>query len=217
MALLQLQHHLQQIYAVDIPHRVSDYLITDPELAAQLTGQSPEDAPLEQLLIQQEEDCLALSLYISREITERLAGCTFDQLLEEHYFADFCIALEGISHFVYLTWNATYNRTVSLLELELQAEVDKYITAITLPGCLAHHAASRDLRRQLFMAVGFAPQLNDADRHRYWLANHYADRYCQHLHERFLHPHRPERMMRELRHFYRLPRQEKMHRIDSVR
>jgi len=45
-------------------------------------------------------------------------------------FNDCCMLLEGVSHFLYLTWNAHYDRQVSLLDLELQAEVDKFVFAV---------------------------------------------------------------------------------------
>ena len=43
--------------------------------------------------------------------------------------ADYWTALEGVSHFMYLAWNAGHDRAVSLLELELQAEIDKYVAS----------------------------------------------------------------------------------------
>lgn len=217
MPLQKLQQQLQQIYAVDITQTVTDFLITDPQLASQLTGSDGDCDRPERLLLRQQDDWLELSLYISREIIDHLEDRDPTALLDETNLNEFCIAVEGISHFVYMTWNATCNRAVSLLELELQAEVDKYIAAVTLLDRQHGHGAHRQLHRRLFKAVSFAPGLNDEERQRYWLANHYAERYCQHLQERFLHTRRPEKMMRELRRFYRLPRQDKMSRIASVR
>ena len=45
---------------------------------------------------------------------------------------DYWTALEGVSHFVYFAWNAGYDKPVSILELEMQAEIDKYIATFTL-------------------------------------------------------------------------------------
>ena len=217
MLLQKLQQQLQGIYAVDVAHSVADYLITDPELAALLSGDEPADARPERLLVREQDDWLELSLYLSREIIDHLEQRDPTHCLDESNLNEFCIALEGISHFVYLSWNAGYDRTVSLLELELQAEIDKYIAAVTLLDQQRGRGAHRHLHQRLFKAVSFAPELNDAEKQRYRLANNYADRYCQHLQNRFLHPRRGERMIRELRHFYRLPRQDKMYRIASAR
>lgn len=217
MLLQELQQQLQGIYAVDVAQSVTDYLITDPELAALLSdGESTDNRP-ERLLVREQDDWLELSLYISHEIVEHLEQRDPTHSLDESNINEFCIALEGVSHFVYLAWNASYDRTVSLLELELQAEIDKYITAVTLLDRQQGRGAHRHLHRHLFSGVSFAPELNDEEKQRYRLANHYADRYCRHLQNRFLHPRRGERMMRELRHFYRLPRQDKLYRIASVR
>ncbi len=56
-------------------------------------------------------------------------------------------ALEGVSHFVYLAWNAGHDKPVSLLELEMQAEVDKYVGSYwlmrrQLPGSLSGGAVA---------------------------------------------------------------------------
>ena len=48
--------------------------------------------------------------------------------LNENNVADYWTALEGVSHFTYYAWNAARDKPVSLFELELQAEVDKFVT-----------------------------------------------------------------------------------------
>ena len=48
--------------------------------------------------------------------------------LDGENLADFWSALEGVSHFTYYAWNAARDKSVSLFELELQAEVDKFVT-----------------------------------------------------------------------------------------
>lgn len=217
MPLQKLQHQLQTIYAVDVPHTVTDYLITDPQLANQLSGCDNTGNRPERLLIHQDGEWLELALYLSQEIIDHLEQRDPTALLDDSNIAEFCIALEGISHFVYVSWNARHDRAVSLLELELQAEIDKYITAIMLLGYPNGRSAHRRLHQRLFKAVSYAPELNREERERYQLANLYADRYCRHLNERFLRDSRGERMMRELRDFYRLPRQDKLYRIESVR
>ncbi|KAA3626481.1 MAG: hypothetical protein DWQ09_16420 [Proteobacteria bacterium] len=217
MPLQRLQQHLQQIYEVDVPHAVTDYLITDPILANCLAGRDNGCLRQEHLLVRQEDACLELSLYISQEIIERLVARNPTKVLDETNLADFCIALEGISHFVYLVWNATYDRSVSLFELELQAEIDKYITAVLLADHACDPVVHRHLHRRLFKTVAFSHELDAEEQRRYRTANHYADRYCMHLQERFLRTHQPEGMLRELRRYYRLPRLDKLRRIDSVR
>ena len=82
------------------------------------------------------------------------------EALDEGNLADYCTALEGVSHFHYLVWSLARGRNVSLLELELQAEVDKYASAVALltrqragrfPGGAACAAVRR---RELSAAAG---------------------------------------------------------------
>ena len=52
--------------------------------------------------------------------------------LDDRNFSDFCLAVEGVSHFVYVALAAARQRPVSQLELELQAEVDKFVCCCLL-------------------------------------------------------------------------------------
>ena len=128
---------------------------------------------------------------------------------------DFLIALEGVSHFHYLVWSLARGRNVSLLELELQAEVDKYATAVAL---MTRQQAGRfpgALHARLFHAVSFLPQLDEISRHRYQEANRHAARFCRSLEERFLRVRRqrPELWLAELRRFFRRGHQEKIRQL----
>ena len=68
-----------------------------------------------------------MALYIDAAVLERLARRDpFDALTHEN-LADYLTAAEGVSHFVYVAWNTGHDKPVTLLELELQAEVDKYV------------------------------------------------------------------------------------------
>jgi hypothetical protein len=88
---------------------------------------------------------------------------------------------------------------VSALELELQAEVDKFAC------CLLLQRSCDDLRRRLFQDVRFADDLDAAERDRYRTANGQADRYAETLERRFVRADRLDDMLDELRRFYRLP------------
>lgn len=74
------------------------------------------------------DDGLAVALYLRAETLARLDDVDPRERLDQRNLGDFWAALEGVSHFLYLTWNAQHDRRVSRLELELQAEVDKYVT-----------------------------------------------------------------------------------------
>jgi hypothetical protein len=120
--------------------------------------------------------------------------------------------LEGVSHFHYLMWSVDRGRKVSLLELELQAEVDKYATALALMTRQRNGRFPYALHPRLFHHVEFASTLNSESRQRYEEANRHAARYCRTLDERFLRTRhsRPERWLSEIRKFFRASREEKL-------
>ena len=132
--------------------------------------------------------------------------------LSAHNLADFCTALEGVSHFHYYVWNADRARDVSLLDLELQAEVDKYAAALRLILAQREGRFPRELFRQLFDAADFLPDLTPVERERYGEAHHFAARFCRRLEERFMcgRRARPDALLQELRRFYRLGRHAKL-------
>ena len=211
MLVRQLQARLAGLYDAPAEQDVHDFLITDAAHAAALQGAArpPTD---EQLLIAEGEEGVELSLYVDAAVLQRLAKhCPLRRLSEEN-LADFCTALEGVSHFHYFVWSAVRARSVSLLELELQAEVDKYASALRLTLDQREGQFPADLFHRLFGRVEFLPHLAAHERARYEEAHHFAARFCRRLEERFLRRRRarPEALLAELRAFYRLGRHAKL-------
>jgi hypothetical protein len=209
-----LQRHLESIYRVRAPHDVDDFVITDPALARQLDVAASSREIDEKLLVQQDDDGIGVALYLEAELINRLQEDDPTDLLHDGNVVDFCIALEGVSHFLYLTWNAALDRSVTHLELEMQAEVDKYIAIATLTG-RQRRLVPEHLHYWLFETHSFDERLADDDLERYREANHFAGKYCLRLERRFLRC-APRRlgMISELRQFYRLTLREKIRRIE---
>jgi hypothetical protein len=208
----QLQGLIAQLYDVPTAHDVAHYLITDAHQAAALQGRSRPPATDEQLLVAEGEGGVELSLYVDEAVWRRLrAHCPLREL-DAQNLADFCTALEGVSHFHYFVWNADRARSVSLLDLELQGEVDKYAGALRLILAQRDGRFPRELFRQLFDGAAFLPELSADDRQRYEEAHRCAARFCRRLEERFLCARRarPDALLRELRRFYRLGRHAKL-------
>lgn len=204
MALARLQRQLERLYDVSVGHDVEDFVIHDAELAGRLENSpTPRTAP-EKLLLHETDDSVDVALYLDRTLVERLKQDDPSERLHAGNLPDFLTALEGISHFLYLTWSVRHERTVSLLELELQAEIDKFILAALL---LAREHGGRvpaALHSMLFEAPVLDPALNDELRERYRAANDYARRYCGWLQRHYMAGARRPGMMSELRRFYRL-------------
>jgi hypothetical protein len=206
--LRELQNRLAGLYDAPAEHDVYDFLVTD--------AAPPTD---EQLLVLEEEGGVGISLYLDRAVIERLAErCPLRSLSEEN-LADYCTALEGVSHFHYLVWSAGRARDVSLLELELQAEVDKYASALQLMLQQREGRFPAELFERLFNRVTFLPHLPTHERTRYEEAHRFAARFCRRLEERFLRRRqaRPEALLGELRAFYRLGRHAKLRHAESWR
>lgn len=212
-----LQRRLEQLYEVHVDYRVADFVITDAELARRLEGDPAARPALEKLLVHQHEDGLDLALYLDAALVERLSEADPRDGLHGGNLADYCTALEGVSHFLYLSWNAGHDRAVTQMELEMQAEVDKYVTSA---WALRDHTHSlpAQLHRWLFEQADFADDLSRTELERYRDASRYAGAYCRHLADRFLDPHRAlsTGMLNELRRFYRLPLHHKIRRIERM-
>ena len=107
MALLgRMQSLLAALYDAPVAHDVHDYLITDPAHAAALQELPSPPGTDEQLLIAATDDGLELGLYLDASVLERLGRRCPLVALDESNLGDYCTALEGVSHFHYVTWSA---------------------------------------------------------------------------------------------------------------
>jgi len=201
--LTRLQLGLEALYRVETRLDVEAFLIYE----SQRLESGGARAPREQLLVQENGEDLSLALFVDAKAIENLERHDPASGLHAENFADFCIALEGVSHFVYLALCAAGERRVSALELELQAEVDKFACCVLLDP------AAEGLRRRLFRDVRFADDLEPHERERYQTANDEADRYAGALERQFVAPDRLGDMLADLRRFYRLGLRDKLAHI----
>ncbi len=214
MLLSRLQQCLQSIYELDIEHDVSHFVCSDRDLVAQLDRSRHARELPEKLLLCQDGDTVAVTLYLDAGLLAGLAGDDPLDSLHAGNLAAYWAALEGISHFIYFAWNSRHDRPVSLLEMELQAEVDKFITSLFLLTSQRHQFS--DLHASLFSGVSFDPRLSAEEHTRYRLANEYAAWYCAWLYRNFVDRGRHHALTREIRRFYRLPHTRKTRYIDSL-
>jgi hypothetical protein len=208
-----MQAQLGRLYDVDLRQDVRDYVVTDRAMRAALLAGAPGRLSDEQLIVVEGDDGVDLALYLDGQVLERLASADPHEKLTGANLADFWTVLEGVSHFHYLAWNAAFDKPVTLLELEMQAEVDKYISTRLLLHAQPAATLGAPLLQRLFEDPGFDPDLNPEEMDRYQAASALAGRYCASLESRFpLAPYTPD-LLRELRTFYRLPQTAKIARI----
>lgn len=120
-----------------------------------------------------------------------------------------CQIIEGVSHFVYVVERARVSRETTQLELELQAEVDKWVI---LGASIRSFDATRSaqLRRRLYEAVSYAEAEGTEVGERYRVANDVANRFVRRLERCYMGAARFEELRAELRAFYRLGQEEKL-------
>jgi hypothetical protein len=215
MLLTQIQRRLANLYEAHTEYDIYDFLITDQRLANAMTPAREVSANDERILIYESHGDLEMSVYVNEQTLNYLHKHDPIEELHEGNINEFLLAVEGVSHFNYLCWNAGHDKPVTLLELELQAEVDKYVTAVDI---LAHQGVDVPLASfhgRLFGAVRFNDELDNESLCRYRNANHYAGKYCQALRSAYPGQHAEPKFVNELRRFYRLPQNAKINRIEA--
>jgi hypothetical protein len=210
--LAQLQRQLERIYEIEIPHSVDDFLFTDLEVLNNHQGHDEFDESVveERLLVVQDGDNVDVALYMDSEVVNRLTQDDPGSCLHDGNLADYCTAMEGVSHFLYLIWNAGYERGVSRMELEMQAEIDKYVSTAVLFGQQASGRVPSSLHRWLFENPEFDSSLDRVSMERYRDANYYASKYCARLEKRYLRRDGQVGLFNDLRRLYRLTNRAKI-------
>jgi hypothetical protein len=207
--LLDVQRRLESLYALEAQAPVTDFLLSEEEAAAYPGGGS-------RTLVTQEGDLVALGVVLEGGTLTLLAGADPRVRLDHDNLGAFCTLTEEVSHFVYLHFCARTSRSVTQLELELQAEVDKYLTAVFLLCLQNEGAVSARLRERLFRRYRLATPLSAEQAERYHAASALAYRYCSFLESAYLQRSRLADLAREARRFYRKGQREKLERIAGL-
>ncbi len=198
-----IQGELEVINAVEAP-RVHEFLVGGE--AARGAGHCPV-AP-EELLVVEEEDGLALGLYLDDDVIAAAERTDphdpRPRLTARGALSRVACAAEGVSHFLYVATRARAGRPVSLLELEVQAEVDKFALLLLHLGRRGLRRMSGALRGRLFERVRYHAHLGADALDRYREANRLGALYARWLEGRFVDEADVEGLLRELRATYRL-------------
>ncbi|NND91669.1 MAG: hypothetical protein HKN42_12480 [Granulosicoccus sp.] len=233
MLVEQLQYRLQHQYDLAIPYQVEHFVSHDATLARQLAEgslttdstpgsparESAESIASETVFISQTDNSLEFTVYLDQDVVQSASGNaqtdvpgtsrnrsmpTLDSL---------CTVVEGVSHAVCLLWHAHHDRQLRALDLELQAEVDKYL--VLLDFCLDEDSRSR-LHRQLFANARFTAPVDSELYRRYKAASDSAATYCNWLFQEFPGPAGRTGLRQELARFYRLSGSAKFDRIKKL-
>ena len=116
---------------------VGELLLSADDRARLCPGASPDEA----LLVCEDGETLHVGLFLDESVLAQLVRGQGEPWSLER-LRGFCHAAEGVSHFLYLAHRAEQHRPVSLLELEAQAEVDKYLCVLLQLWAVGRRAAS---------------------------------------------------------------------------
>jgi hypothetical protein len=194
----RVQRGLEALYRVETGVEVDDFVVGPAQRDALVSARRPR----EQLLVCEHDGEMGLALFIDPSVLANLGAHDPARRLGDHNLGDFLLAIEGVSHFIYAIRCAHAARPVSQLELELQAEVDKYVTCLLTTEPEAAQSAA--LRQALFGDACYEPDLDADEQSRYRAANDNAERYASWLERVFVRPRKIPEMLGELRRFYRL-------------
>lgn len=210
--ITNIQSHLEKIYDLKIGEEAADYLISLDEAAELLQVHKNTSFPKELFLVnpQPQDDTLEVALFFDEALTTNLANNSPFESLNSRNLSDFCALIEGVSHFVYYLHKMELKHNVSQLELELQAEIDKFVLLhFFLQGV---HEKQYKILDLLFEDYNLHGHLNPEQVWRYDKATELARQFCYRLSQMFMTGNQ-QTVMRELRTFYNLPHTEKIQSI----
>lgn len=199
MILYQIQRQLEALYQTDTQANVEDFLIRSSK-----RGGRPES-----LFIKYSSKTLEVGLFIAPDVLHTLKKYDPFACLGEQNLKAFLIAAEGVSHFVYLLKKTNENNPVTQLELELQAEIDKYLLTCFL-FAFHHQKIPTFFFSYLFEDLRWAASLTLEEKGRYIEANRLATKFCAGLDQKYLRHGSWDRLIEAARHFYRLSHWDKI-------
>jgi hypothetical protein len=186
-----LQRELEDLYRLPPADSVGRFLVTSREIREYVPGDA---GPGPQVLIQEARGEIRLAVHLGEEILRRLGQAREG----EPDLADFLSAAEEVSHFLYLVWSVGNRRPVTLLDVEMQGEIDKFLLASL------HFRDEPALFQRIFHGARVDAALTASLRRRYEEATRLGWRFCRAWRERVSVSHALHRALEWLRRFYRM-------------
>jgi hypothetical protein len=181
----KVQSALERVYRLDRVADIGDFV------------RGAKEGEREALLLRRAEDG---AIEVSLQLPPLSARAGLDAL---------CQLIEGVSHFVYVVERARAEREATHLELELQAEVDKWVVLMAGSPALDVGASSA-LRARLYEDVVFRDDVRTEAGERYRVANDTANRFVRRLERDYVGHARYGELRAELRRFFQVGQEEKL-------
>ncbi len=171
--LRAIQDNLEAIYRIHAPD-VRRFLIDEAQLQ-EVLGDVDRSAE-EWVLVRESPQGVDVGVYVASSVLERLESLQGPAEALDDAFQSFCLATEGVSHFLMLFERARREEPVSMLELEAQAEVDKFVFA-----ALHQPERTTEWHTRLFRQASMAEGLSTEEYSRYAEAGRLAAAFCEEL------------------------------------
>jgi hypothetical protein len=181
----RIQQALERMYRIDRVVDIGDFV------------HCAEAGQREALLLREADDG---GIEVSVQLPQLEAEAELDTL---------CQIIEGVSHFVYVIDRARVRRKTTQLELELQAEVDKWVVLAADVRNFDVGDSAR-LRARLYEQVAFTHGALCEIGERYRIANDAAHRFVRRLEQDYVGSARFGEMRSELRRFFHVGQEEKL-------
>jgi hypothetical protein len=194
LALVRVQRQLESIYQLEPAPAIAPFVRVGAANSREevLVRQSPNDLELVVVLPEASLDALLKSDPMLDDMDSYLGG------------------IEGISHFIHLAERARTDLPTTLLELELQAEVDKFAILADRPALPAPELEA--LHRRLYADVRYLHTSQSELGQRYRLANDLAARLWSYL----IRAGQSDATRGLLRRFYRASQAEKIRMVRAA-
>jgi hypothetical protein len=179
--LQRIQRELEQFYGLERAPNVTRFV------------RDGDSGSREVVLLRESRGALEIVLVLPPESKQIAAGGALNDVWLQ--------VAEGVSHFIYLVERARVSLPVTQLELELQAEVDKFVLSLGFSRDSAQH-----LLDQMFDSPRFLDAEDTEDGARYRLAHQLAARFVS----RVVVANDRGRARERLRSFYRAGQAEKI-------
>lgn len=207
-AILQIESAIKGLYRISVPFCSKDFLLE--KIPAAPLAQPVSHASLKGALFIQhhpsQSEELNLGIYLDPSV--RAALDNFPSWEKGKWTLEqtqaFNVATEEISHFLYLTFHVLNEKPVTELEMELQAEIDKFLLtyfANRVKG--EENSLFESLFEALFYNYSLSENLSDTQKQRYEEANCLARRYLHKRAEQITQTRHHPVLFDSLRAFYR--------------
>ena len=187
-----IQRGLERLYRLERAPDVADFVFA-----------TPKRHPREELLVRPAGDGLEIRLVLDAALLAGARG-----------LEDTLLLVEGVSHYLCVVFRARQGRPVTAMELELQAEVDKFVACLALWRGRRRGRPPAGVVRRALSRFAVSPHLRGELRARYDTSATMARRYADSLDSRFVRSGRTREMGDELRRFYRMGLAEKRAHIE---